>query len=113
MTSPKLFAIFLGVGGDVLSRSLGIPPVTCLTPMENFRDPHVCPLDFYHMAGNNKCFTLRSSYSDFGLVSASLPFLFSGQGPSKKAAKHKAAEVALRLLKGGNMLEPAPLDEAR
>uniref|UniRef100_A0A8C6XGT2 RISC-loading complex subunit TARBP2 n=1 Tax=Naja naja TaxID=35670 RepID=A0A8C6XGT2_NAJNA len=37
----------------------------------------------------------------------------TGQGPSKKAAKHKAAEVALRLLKGGNMLEPTPLDEAR
>ncbi|XP_026533067.1 RISC-loading complex subunit TARBP2 isoform X1 [Notechis scutatus] len=36
----------------------------------------------------------------------------TGQGPSKKAAKHKAAEVALRLLKGGNMLEPTPLDEA-
>ncbi|XP_053153065.1 RISC-loading complex subunit TARBP2 isoform X2 [Hemicordylus capensis] len=36
----------------------------------------------------------------------------TGQGPSKKAAKHKAAEVALRLLKGGNMLEPAPLEEA-
>ncbi|KAJ7317731.1 hypothetical protein JRQ81_003893 [Phrynocephalus forsythii] len=35
----------------------------------------------------------------------------TGQGPSKKAAKHKAAEVALRLLKGGNMLEPAPLEE--
>lgn len=30
-----------------------------------------------------------------------------GQGPSKKAAKHKAAEVALRLLRGGAaMLEP-------
>ncbi|MEE6472083.1 hypothetical protein FKM82_009469, partial [Ascaphus truei] len=28
-----------------------------------------------------------------------------GQGPSKKAAKHKAAEVALVLLKGENMLE--------
>ncbi|XP_066470486.1 RISC-loading complex subunit TARBP2 isoform X5 [Tiliqua scincoides] len=36
----------------------------------------------------------------------------TGQGPSKKAAKHKAAEVALRLLKGGNMLEPATLEEA-
>ncbi|KAM3843876.1 RISC-loading complex subunit TARBP2 [Vipera latastei] len=36
----------------------------------------------------------------------------TGQGPSKKAAKHKAAEVALRLLKGGNMLEQTPLDEA-
>ncbi|XP_072847204.1 RISC-loading complex subunit TARBP2 isoform X2 [Pogona vitticeps] len=35
----------------------------------------------------------------------------TGQGPSKKAAKHKAAEVALRLLKGGNMLEPATLEE--
>ncbi|XP_015277249.1 PREDICTED: RISC-loading complex subunit TARBP2 isoform X2 [Gekko japonicus] len=35
-----------------------------------------------------------------------------GQGPSKKAAKHKAAEVALRLLKGGNMLEPAAPEEA-
>ncbi|XP_068266735.1 RISC-loading complex subunit TARBP2 isoform X3 [Nyctibius grandis] len=33
----------------------------------------------------------------------------TGQGPSKKAAKHKAAEVALKLLKGGDMLEaPAP-----
>lgn len=81
--------------------------------MENFRDPHVSPLDFYHVAGNNKCFTLRSFHSDFGFVSASLSFLFSGQGPSKKAAKHKAAEVALRLLKGGNMLEPTSLDEAR
>uniref|UniRef100_A0A8C3EHF3 Uncharacterized protein n=1 Tax=Corvus moneduloides TaxID=1196302 RepID=A0A8C3EHF3_CORMO len=31
----------------------------------------------------------------------------TGQGPSKKAAKHKAAEVALRLLRGGGaMLEP-------
>ncbi|XP_074081868.1 RISC-loading complex subunit TARBP2 isoform X2 [Macrotis lagotis] len=30
----------------------------------------------------------------------------TGQGPSKKAAKHKAAEVALKHLKGGNMLEP-------
>ncbi|KAF7240368.1 RISC-loading complex subunit tarbp2 [Varanus komodoensis] len=37
----------------------------------------------------------------------------TGQGPSKKAAKHKAAEVALRLLKGGNMLEPAALEENR
>nr|XP_020640199.1 RISC-loading complex subunit TARBP2 isoform X2 [Pogona vitticeps] len=37
----------------------------------------------------------------------------TGQGPSKKAAKHKAAEVALRLLKGGNMLEPATLEEPR
>ncbi|KAH0629067.1 hypothetical protein JD844_010848 [Phrynosoma platyrhinos] len=37
----------------------------------------------------------------------------TGQGPSKKAAKHKAAEVALRLLKKGNMLEPAALEEAR
>ncbi|XP_048346559.1 RISC-loading complex subunit TARBP2 isoform X1 [Sphaerodactylus townsendi] len=36
----------------------------------------------------------------------------TGQGPSKKAAKHKAAEVALRLLKGGNMLEPATPEEA-
>ncbi|XP_067385633.1 RISC-loading complex subunit TARBP2 isoform X2 [Emydura macquarii macquarii] len=35
-----------------------------------------------------------------------------GQGPSKKAAKHKAAEVALKLLKGGNMLEPAALEES-
>ncbi|XP_041259824.1 RISC-loading complex subunit TARBP2 isoform X1 [Onychostruthus taczanowskii] len=40
----------------------------------------------------------------------------TGQGPSKKAAKHKAAEVALRLLRGGGaMLEPlehrgAPLE---
>lgn len=31
----------------------------------------------------------------------------TGQGPSKKAAKHKAAEVALKHLKGGSMLEPA------
>lgn len=81
--------------------------------MENVRDPHACPLDFYHVAGNDQCFALRSSHSNFGLVSASLSFLFLGQGPSKKAAKHKAAEVALRLLKGGNMLEPTPLDEAR
>ncbi|MBN3317687.1 TRBP2 protein, partial [Atractosteus spatula] len=29
----------------------------------------------------------------------------TGQGPSKKAAKHKAAEAALKLLKGGNMME--------
>ncbi|XP_067385636.1 RISC-loading complex subunit TARBP2 isoform X4 [Emydura macquarii macquarii] len=36
----------------------------------------------------------------------------TGQGPSKKAAKHKAAEVALKLLKGGNMLEPAALEES-
>ncbi|KAM8981616.1 RISC-loading complex subunit TARBP2 isoform 1-T1 [Sarcophilus harrisii] len=32
--------------------------------------------------------------------------LARGQGPSKKAAKHKAAEVALKHLKGGNMLDP-------
>lgn len=31
----------------------------------------------------------------------------TGQGPSKKAAKHKAAEVALKHLKGGSMLDPA------
>nr|XP_042698158.1 RISC-loading complex subunit TARBP2 isoform X3 [Chrysemys picta bellii] len=36
----------------------------------------------------------------------------TGQGPSKKAAKHKAAEVALKLLKGGNMLEPAASEES-
>ncbi|CAO2600632.1 RISC-loading complex subunit TARBP2 [Lemmus lemmus] len=36
----------------------------------------------------------------------------TGQGPSKKAAKHKAAEVALKHLKGGSMLEPA-LEESR
>ncbi|XP_030054212.1 RISC-loading complex subunit tarbp2-like isoform X1 [Microcaecilia unicolor] len=30
----------------------------------------------------------------------------TGQGPSKKAAKHKAAEEALNLLRQGNMLEP-------
>lgn len=36
----------------------------------------------------------------------------SGQGPSKKAAKHKAAEVALKHLKGGSMLEPA-LEDSR
>lgn len=36
-----------------------------------------------------------------------------GQGPSKKAAKHKAAEVALKLLKGGNMLEPTTPEEPR
>ncbi|XP_064408556.1 RISC-loading complex subunit tarbp2 [Latimeria chalumnae] len=36
----------------------------------------------------------------------------TGQGPSKKAAKHKAAEVALKLLKGGNMLE-IPADGVR
>ncbi|XP_041097576.1 RISC-loading complex subunit tarbp2 isoform X2 [Polyodon spathula] len=29
----------------------------------------------------------------------------TGQGPSKKAAKHKAAEASLKQLKGGNMLE--------
>lgn len=36
-----------------------------------------------------------------------------GQGPSKKAAKHKAAEVALKLLKGGDMLEPTAPEEPR
>ena len=36
-----------------------------------------------------------------------------GQGPSKKAAKHKAAEVALKLLKGGDMLEPGAPEEPR
>uniref|UniRef100_A0A4W2EQ63 RISC-loading complex subunit TARBP2 n=1 Tax=Bos indicus x Bos taurus TaxID=30522 RepID=A0A4W2EQ63_BOBOX len=36
----------------------------------------------------------------------------TGQGPSKKAAKHKAAEVALKHLKGGSMLEPA-LEDSR
>ncbi|XP_055976148.1 RISC-loading complex subunit TARBP2 [Sorex fumeus] len=36
----------------------------------------------------------------------------TGQGPSKKAAKHKAAEVALRHLRGGNMLEPALEDSS-
>lgn len=36
-----------------------------------------------------------------------------GQGPSKKAAKHKAAEVALKLLKGGDMLEPTTPEEPR
>lgn len=36
----------------------------------------------------------------------------TGQGPSKKAAKHKAAEVALKHLKGGSMLEPAPEDSS-
>lgn len=35
-----------------------------------------------------------------------------GQGPSKKAAKHRAAEVALKHLKGGSMLEPA-LEDSR
>ncbi|XP_065515731.1 RISC-loading complex subunit TARBP2 [Lathamus discolor] len=35
----------------------------------------------------------------------------TGQGPSKKAAKHKAAEVALKLLKGGDMLEATPPEE--
>lgn len=37
----------------------------------------------------------------------------TGQGPSKKAAKHKAAEVALKLLKGGDMLEPGAPEEPR
>ncbi|XP_029893810.1 RISC-loading complex subunit TARBP2 isoform X2 [Aquila chrysaetos chrysaetos] len=37
----------------------------------------------------------------------------TGQGPSKKAAKHKAAEVALKLLKGGDMLEPTAPEEPR
>ncbi|GAB0201423.1 RISC-loading complex subunit TARBP2 [Grus japonensis] len=37
----------------------------------------------------------------------------TGQGPSKKAAKHKAAEVALKLLKGGDMLEPTTPEEPR
>ncbi|XP_064140200.1 RISC-loading complex subunit TARBP2 isoform X2 [Loxodonta africana] len=36
----------------------------------------------------------------------------TGQGPSKKAAKHKAAEVALKHLKGGSMLEPALEDSS-
>ncbi|XP_006883967.1 PREDICTED: RISC-loading complex subunit TARBP2 isoform X2 [Elephantulus edwardii] len=36
----------------------------------------------------------------------------TGQGPSKKAAKHKAAEVALKHLKGGNMLEPVLEDSS-
>ncbi|XP_071656006.1 RISC-loading complex subunit TARBP2 isoform X3 [Patagioenas fasciata] len=35
----------------------------------------------------------------------------TGQGPSKKAAKHKAAEVALKLLKGGDMLDPPSPEE--
>ncbi|XP_030323953.1 RISC-loading complex subunit TARBP2 isoform X1 [Calypte anna] len=37
----------------------------------------------------------------------------TGQGPSKKAAKHKAAEVALKLLKGGDMLEPTTPQDPR
>ncbi|PKK18573.1 TAR (HIV-1) RNA binding protein 2 [Columba livia] len=37
----------------------------------------------------------------------------TGQGPSKKAAKHKAAEVALKLLKGGDMLDPPSPEEPR
>ncbi|XP_069735612.1 RISC-loading complex subunit TARBP2 isoform X2 [Phaenicophaeus curvirostris] len=37
----------------------------------------------------------------------------TGQGPSKKAAKHKAAEVALKLLKGGDMLEATTPEEPR
>ncbi|XP_075447904.1 RISC-loading complex subunit TARBP2 isoform X2 [Ascaphus truei] len=41
-------------------------------------------------------FTFRVSVGDINCT---------GQGPSKKAAKHKAAEVALVLLKGENMLE--------
>ncbi|XP_071990748.1 RISC-loading complex subunit TARBP2 isoform X2 [Engystomops pustulosus] len=40
-------------------------------------------------------FTFRVSVGDINCT---------GQGPSKKAAKHKAAEVALSLLKGGDML---------
>uniref|UniRef100_A0A8C2R994 RISC-loading complex subunit TARBP2 n=2 Tax=Caprinae TaxID=9963 RepID=A0A8C2R994_CAPHI len=36
----------------------------------------------------------------------------TGQGPSKKAAKHKAAEVALKHLKGGSMLEPSLEDSS-
>ncbi|XP_019339976.1 RISC-loading complex subunit TARBP2 isoform X3 [Alligator mississippiensis] len=47
-------------------------------------------------------FTFRVTVGDIGCT---------GQGPSKKAAKHKAAEVALKLLKGGNMLEPAVPEE--
>ncbi|KAG8452663.1 hypothetical protein GDO86_004451 [Hymenochirus boettgeri] len=39
-------------------------------------------------------FTFRVSVGDINCT---------GQGPSKKAAKHKAAEVALALLKGGDM----------
>ncbi|XP_053564270.1 RISC-loading complex subunit TARBP2 isoform X2 [Bombina bombina] len=41
-------------------------------------------------------FTFRVSVGDINCT---------GQGPSKKAAKHKAAEVALTLLKGDDMLE--------
>uniref|UniRef100_A0A8C5KLP0 DRBM domain-containing protein n=1 Tax=Jaculus jaculus TaxID=51337 RepID=A0A8C5KLP0_JACJA len=36
----------------------------------------------------------------------------TGQGPSKKAAKRKAAEVAVKHLKGGSMLEPALEDSS-
>ncbi|KAG8452662.1 hypothetical protein GDO86_004451 [Hymenochirus boettgeri] len=49
-------------------------------------------------------FTFRVSVGDInctGQCSASPST--RGQGPSKKAAKHKAAEVALALLKGGDM----------
>ena len=35
-----------------------------------------------------------------------------GQAPSKKAVKHKAAEVALKHLKEGSMLEPALEDSS-
>ncbi|MBN3296168.1 TRBP2 protein, partial [Amia calva] len=41
-------------------------------------------------------FTFRVTVGDIGCT---------GQGPSKKAAKHKAAEAALKLLKGCNMME--------
>ncbi|XP_028929708.1 RISC-loading complex subunit TARBP2 isoform X2 [Ornithorhynchus anatinus] len=37
----------------------------------------------------------------------------TGQGPSKKAAKHKAAEEALRYLKRGSVLESVPEDNRR
>lgn len=49
----------------------------------------------------------------FGGPSPPQPVSPPGQGPSKKAAKHKAAEVALKLLKGGDMLEPTAPEEPR
>ncbi|XP_023578628.1 RISC-loading complex subunit TARBP2 isoform X3 [Octodon degus] len=59
-------------------------------------------------------FTFRVTVGDTSCtVTSSITHTpLSGQGPSKKAAKHKAAEVALKHLKGGSMLEPA-LEDSR
>ncbi|XP_076966989.1 RISC-loading complex subunit TARBP2 isoform X5 [Tamandua tetradactyla] len=59
-------------------------------------------------------FTFRVTVGDTSCtVTSSIAHTpLSGQGPSKKAAKHKAAEVALKHLKGGSMLEPALEDSS-